>query len=38
MKTRKLGTTGVDIPALGLGCTGMSSVYGSADDLRSRGS
>jgi aryl-alcohol dehydrogenase-like predicted oxidoreductase len=35
MKTRKLGTTGVDLPVIGLGCMGMSSVYGSADDATS---
>ena len=35
MRTRKLGTTGVDIPAIGLGCMGMSSVYGAADDATS---
>jgi aryl-alcohol dehydrogenase-like predicted oxidoreductase len=35
MQTRKLGTTGIDIPAIGLGCMGMSSVYGTADDTTS---
>ena len=35
MRTRKLGTTGIDIPAIGLGCMGMSSVYGAADDATS---
>jgi aryl-alcohol dehydrogenase-like predicted oxidoreductase len=32
MKTRKLGTTGIDLPAIGLGCMGLSSVYGAAED------
>jgi aryl-alcohol dehydrogenase-like predicted oxidoreductase len=35
MNTRKLGNTGIDIPAIGLGCMGMSSVYGAADDATS---
>jgi aryl-alcohol dehydrogenase-like predicted oxidoreductase len=35
MKTRKLGGSGIDIPAIGLGCMGMSSVYGTADDATS---
>jgi aryl-alcohol dehydrogenase-like predicted oxidoreductase len=35
MQTRKLGNTSVAIPAIGLGCMGMSSVYGAADDATS---
>jgi aryl-alcohol dehydrogenase-like predicted oxidoreductase len=35
METRRLGNTEVDIPAMGLGCMGMSSVYGAADDATS---
>jgi aryl-alcohol dehydrogenase-like predicted oxidoreductase len=35
MHTRKLGTTAVDIPAIGLGCMSFSSVYGEADDATS---
>src|SRR5215208_5778723 len=35
MQTRKLGNTGVEIPTIGLGCMGMSSVYGAADDATS---
>jgi len=35
MRKRQLGTTGVDIPAIGFGCMGLSSVYGAADDATS---
>ena len=35
MRTRKLGATGVDLPAIGLGCMGMSSAYGRANDAES---
>jgi aryl-alcohol dehydrogenase-like predicted oxidoreductase len=37
MKTRKLGTTAIDLPAIGLGCMGLSSVYGAAEDATSIG-
>ena len=35
MKYRKLGTTGEELSALGLGCMGMSFAYGPADDTES---
>jgi len=35
MKTRKLGTAGLEVGAIGLGCMGMSEFYGTADDTES---
>ena len=35
MNTRELGRTGVQLPAIGLGCMGMSEIYGRADDANS---
>jgi aryl-alcohol dehydrogenase-like predicted oxidoreductase len=35
MKYKKLGKTGVEISAIGLGCMGMSHAYGQPDDIES---
>jgi len=35
MKTTKLGGQGLEISALGLGCMGMSTTYGPADEQES---
>lgn len=35
MKTRKLGTQGPAVSALGLGCMGMTGIYGEPDDMES---
>ena len=35
MQQRKLGTQGLTVSALGLGCMGMSAVYGTSDDAES---
>jgi aryl-alcohol dehydrogenase-like predicted oxidoreductase len=35
MKTRKLGSQGLEVSALGLGCMGMSDFYGAQDDVES---
>ncbi len=35
MKTRKLGNSGIEVTAIGLGCMGMSDFYGKSDDVAS---
>ena len=34
MQTRKLGNSGLEVSAIGLGCMGMSFAYGPAKDRR----
>ena len=35
MKTRKLGSSGIEVTGIGLGCMGMSDFYGKSDDVAS---
>jgi aryl-alcohol dehydrogenase-like predicted oxidoreductase len=35
LETRRLGTQGLEVSALGLGCMGISYAYGAADDAES---
>lgn len=35
MEKRKLGTQGLEVSAMGLGCMGMSEFYGAVDDAES---
>src|SRR5215469_5730257 len=36
LATRRLGRQGLEVPAIGLGCLGMSQSYGTRDDAESR--